>query len=64
MAIAVADIPVDGDALINYMMAGPTNAASDGREIRETISLNQYKSFFEKLPQTIQHGGYGALGRA
>ncbi len=50
----VADIPVDGDALIKYLMAGPTNAASDGREIRETISLDQYKSFFEKLPQTIQ----------
>jgi cobaltochelatase CobN len=50
----VADIPANGDALINHMMAGPTNAASDGREIRETISLNQYKGFFEKLPQSIQ----------
>jgi cobaltochelatase CobN len=50
----VAGIPADGDALINHMMAGPTNAASDGRVIRETISLNQYKGFFEKLPQSIQ----------
>ena len=51
---SVAGVPADGDALINHMMAGPTNAASDGREIRETISLNQYRSFFEKLPQSIQ----------
>ena len=50
----IADIPANGDALINHMMAGPTNAASDGREIRETISLKQYKSFFGKLPQSIQ----------
>ncbi|MBB3146548.1 cobaltochelatase CobN [Phyllobacterium trifolii] len=50
----VASVPIDGDALINHMMAGPTNAARDGREIRETISLNQYRSFFEQLPQTIQ----------
>ncbi|PSH65991.1 cobaltochelatase subunit CobN [Phyllobacterium sophorae] len=50
----IADIPADGDALIHHMMAGPTNAASDGREIRETISLKQYKSFYGKLPQSIQ----------
>lgn len=50
----IADIPADGDALINHLMAGPTNAARDGREIRETISLNQYKHFFGKLPSPIQ----------
>ncbi|CAN7384327.1 cobaltochelatase subunit CobN [Phyllobacterium sp. LjRoot231] len=50
----VADIPADGEALINHLMAGPTNAASDGREIRETISLNQYNSFFQSLPKSIQ----------
>ncbi|WP_280176734.1 cobaltochelatase subunit CobN, partial [Brucella melitensis] len=36
------------------LMAGPTNAARDGREIRETISLNQYKALFGKLALTIQ----------
>ncbi|PYE90033.1 cobaltochelatase subunit CobN [Phyllobacterium leguminum] len=50
----VADLPENGDALINYLMAGPTNAATDGREIRETLSLNQYKHFLEKLPIKIQ----------
>ena len=49
-----ADLPADGDALIAHLMAGPTNAANDGREIRETISLNQYKRFFASLPKAIQ----------
>ncbi|WP_114361663.1 cobaltochelatase subunit CobN [Ciceribacter lividus] len=51
---AVGDVPEDGDALMAHLMAGPTNAANDGREIRETISLNQYKAFFETLPKAIQ----------
>jgi cobaltochelatase CobN len=51
---AVADLPEDGDALIGHLMAGPTNAANDGREIRETLSLNHYKAFFASLPTSIQ----------
>ena len=51
---AVAGLPADGDALIAHLMAGPTNAASDGREIRETLSLNHYKAFFASLPKVIQ----------
>ncbi|RRD23191.1 cobaltochelatase subunit CobN [Brucellaceae bacterium VT-16-1752] len=48
------EVPADGDALMQLLMAGPTNAARDGREIRETISLNQYNDFFKKLPNAIQ----------
>ncbi len=51
---AIADLPADGDALIAHLMAGPTNAASDGREIRETLSVNHYKAFFASLPAQIQ----------
>ncbi|QRI65329.1 cobaltochelatase subunit CobN [Shinella sp. PSBB067] len=51
---AVADLPEDGDALIAHLMAGPTNAASDGREIREALSLSDYKAFFSSLPKSIQ----------
>ncbi len=51
---AVAGLPEDGDALIAHLMAGPTNAASDGREIRETLSLNHYKTFFASLPKSIR----------
>ncbi len=59
----VADLPVDGDALMRALTAGPTNAARDGREIRETISLNQYKAFFERLPIAIQKEIEGHWGR-
>jgi cobaltochelatase CobN len=48
------DLPADGDALISHIMAGPTNAATDGREIRETLSLSHYKTFFGTLPVQIQ----------
>ncbi|MEM7067271.1 MAG: cobaltochelatase subunit CobN [Pseudomonadota bacterium] len=48
------DFPGDGDALIAHLQDGPTNAATDGRIIRETISLNQYKDFFAKFPLSIQ----------
>lgn len=51
---AVAGLPEDGDALISHLMAGPTNAANDGREIRETLSLNHYKAFFASLPKSIR----------
>jgi cobaltochelatase CobN len=47
-------LPESGDALIRGLMAGPTNAASDAREIRETLSLSHYKAFFETLPNQIQ----------
>ena len=50
----VSDLPADGDALIAHLMAGPTNAASDGREIRETLSIKHYKAFFASLPRSIQ----------
>ncbi|THV25338.1 cobaltochelatase subunit CobN [Peteryoungia ipomoeae] len=50
----VADLPPDGDALIQALMAGPTNAAHDGRVIRERLSLSDYNAFFDSLPKEIQ----------
>ncbi len=50
----VVDLPANGDALMDFLMAGPTNAGNDGREIRETLSLSHYKAFFAKLPEVIQ----------
>ncbi|MEM8652149.1 MAG: cobaltochelatase subunit CobN, partial [Pseudomonadota bacterium] len=46
--------PGNGDALIEHLQKGPTNAATDGRVIRETISLSQYKELFSELPKPIQ----------
>ncbi|NVD38864.1 cobaltochelatase subunit CobN [Ensifer sp. HO-A22] len=58
----VAELPEDGDALIRYLMAGPTNAASRDREIREVISLRDYKAFFDSLPKQIQDEVSGRWG--
>ncbi|MDJ0612281.1 MAG: cobaltochelatase subunit CobN [Rhizobiaceae bacterium] len=51
---SIDGFPEDGDALIEHLQEGPTNAATDGRVVRETISLNQYKDFFATLPKQIQ----------
>ncbi len=51
----IDNIPGDGDALIRHLMAGPTNAARADCEIRETLTLNQYKAFFASLPVQIQN---------
>ncbi|NTG46809.1 cobaltochelatase subunit CobN [Agrobacterium rhizogenes] len=50
----VADLPGDGDALIRYLMDGPTNSGHDGKVIRETLSLSEYKYFLASLPKQIQ----------
>ncbi|MDK4736356.1 cobaltochelatase subunit CobN [Rhizobium sp. CNPSo 3490] len=50
----VADLPADGDALIQHLMEGPTNSGHDGRLIREALSLSRYKDFLESLPKKIQ----------
>ncbi|MGR4843166.1 cobaltochelatase subunit CobN [Rhizobium sp. LARHSG275] len=51
----VAEIPADGDVLIRHLMEGPTNSGSDGKIIRETLSLSSYHSFLESLPNKIQN---------
>ncbi len=50
----VDDLPCDGEALVAFLQAGPTNAASDGRVIRETVSLVRYEEQFAKLPEPVK----------
>jgi cobaltochelatase CobN len=50
----VADLPADGDALMQALMAGPTNAANDGRVVRERLSVCNYIKFFADLPKEVQ----------
>jgi cobaltochelatase CobN len=50
----VDNIPDSGNALIEQLMAGPTNAGVTAREIRETLSLESYRSFFASLPPAVQ----------
>ncbi|WP_425406909.1 cobaltochelatase subunit CobN [Hwanghaeella sp.] len=45
-----------GDHLIDHLAAGPTNAAVEGRVVRETISRADYDAFFATLPTDLQEG--------
>ena len=47
-------IPPGGNALIEAMAAGPTNAAVAGREIRERLALEDYLAFFAALPAAVR----------
>ncbi|HEX2019995.1 MAG TPA: cobaltochelatase subunit CobN, partial [Aurantimonas sp.] len=58
----VADIPEDGDALIDHLMAGPTNAGTAMRSVRETLSLDAYRQFFATLPQVLQDAATARWG--
>ncbi|MFN6943261.1 MAG: cobaltochelatase subunit CobN, partial [Parvibaculum sp.] len=50
----IADLPANGDALMQALVAGPTNAANDGRVIRERLSVSNYIKFFEDLPKEVK----------
>ena len=52
----IKDIPVGGDALIDRVMAGPTNAFEnlDNRDIAETLAMADYQIFFGGLPKAVQ----------
>ena len=51
---AVDGIPADGNALIGALAAGPTNAETAGREIREWLPLDEYLAFFAGLPSEVR----------
>ena len=50
----VADIPRDGDALVERIRHGPTNAAVDGRALSVTLELRAYRRFFDALPAAVR----------
>ena len=52
----IADIPQNGNALVDRILAGPTNAL-DPKNIKaaeHTLSLADYQTFFDTLPDTVQ----------
>ena len=51
---AVAGLPPDGNALLAMLAAGPTNAGTAGREIREHLALDDYLAFFAGLPAAVR----------
>ena len=50
----VTDLPRDGDALVERIRRGPTNAATDGRRISVTLTLTAYRRFFDELPAAVR----------
>ena len=52
----IRDIPVDGDALIRRLNAGPTNDLSDrvSRKGGALLSLDDYRAAFAELPETVR----------
>ncbi len=50
----IADVPATGNGLIDHLMAGPTNAGTAAREIRETLALEAYRAFFDGLPEAVR----------
>ncbi len=50
----VTGIPEDGNALIAALAAGPTNAQTAGREIRERLSRADYLAFYAGLPAELR----------
>lgn len=53
-----------GNDLIDFLSEGPTNAAQDGRIIRETLSLEQYYAAFSSLPEMVREAVTGRWGSA
>lgn len=50
----IADLPRDGHDLIACLCAGPTNSGVAGRIIRETLSLADYRDFWDSLPRAVR----------
>lgn len=59
----VDDLPGDGNGLVEHLLAGPTNAGIAGRAIRETLALEDYRAFFDTLPQALRQAVTERWGR-
>ncbi|MCG8597830.1 MAG: cobaltochelatase subunit CobN [Kiloniellales bacterium] len=51
---AVDDVPADGNALVEALQAGPTNAGIAGRAVTEELSRPDYERFFGRLPPDLR----------
>lgn len=51
---ATGALPADGNALVDRLLAGPTNAAVKRRVVEETISLADYQIFLSGLPDAVR----------
>jgi cobaltochelatase CobN len=61
----IDDMPEDGAALMQRVLAGPTNARPQA-PAEETLPFNEYSAFFASLPPSVQRlvsGQWGAAER-
>ena len=63
---AVTGIPEDGAALIERLMAGPTNDFKElaKRNVTETLSMADYKLFLAALPESVRKAVHDRWGAA
>jgi cobaltochelatase CobN len=47
-------IPPDGNALIEALRRGPTNAGTDGRAVTEALPITTYTDRFAALPESVR----------
>tara|TARA_B100000676_G_scaffold311358_1_gene380947 strand:- start:1364 stop:5104 length:3741 start_codon:yes stop_codon:yes gene_type:complete len=50
----LAELPEDGNALVERLLDGPTNSGVTARRIEEMISLADYQIFFSGLPKSVR----------
>ena len=58
----VRNPPVDGGALIDRLLAGPTNAGVEGRTVEETLPAADYERSFAGLPEAVRSAVTGRWG--
>lgn len=58
----IDDLPETGAGLVERLLSGPTNAATADREIRETLDLEDYKTFLGSLPSDVRDKVSGRWG--
>ena len=59
----VGELPADGNALIEALCTGPTNAAVAGRVVTERLRLSRYEAFFDRLPEKVRSSVIARWGK-
>ncbi len=59
---ATGVLPADSNALVDRLLAGPTNAEVKERVVEETISLADYQVFLSGLPEAVRAAVTGRWG--
>ena len=58
------DLPQDDESLLSQLKSGVTNESVDGRQIRETLQLSDYREFIPHSSRVCQRSDRISLGRS